>query len=55
MIQHGILRRRGEVIDDAVAEERARNLTTIVEVMLNDFREEITHKGPAPTGEGRHS
>lgn len=29
-----------------MADERARNLTTIVEILVNDFKEEITQPGP---------
>ncbi len=48
VIQSAILVRRGDVIGDAVAEERARNITTIVECLLGDFAEETTEPGMAP-------
>lgn len=48
VIQSAILVRRGEVINDAVAEERSRNMVTIVELMVNDFAEETTEPGMAP-------
>lgn len=48
VIESGILVRRGEYIDEDVAEERARNLVTIIELMCSDFRDEVTLKGPPP-------
>lgn len=46
VIEQGILVRRGARIDADVAEERSRNLTTIVEILVNDFKEETTKPGP---------
>ncbi len=48
ILQQGILVRRGARIDEAVAEERARNLATIVELFITELREEITWRGPPP-------
>lgn len=50
VIQSAILVRRGERIDDAVAEERSRNMVTIVELMVSDFAEETTQPGNGPEG-----
>ena len=51
VLMQGILVRQGECITVAVADERARNLTTIVELFFAELKPEVTWKGPAPTGE----
>ena len=52
VIQAGILVRRGGRIDEELAEERARNLTTIVELLVSDFRDETTQPGVGPRNPG---
>ena len=51
VLQQSILVRRGGRIDEELAEERARNMATIVELFFAELKPEVTWKGPAPTGE----
>lgn len=51
IVQQGILVRSGEMITEAVADERARNLVTIVELFFSDVKTETTLPGVGKTAE----
>jgi len=49
-LRDALLVRKGEVIDEALADERSRNLTTIIEILIGEFAEE-DERGAVPQTE----